>query len=197
MYPQWRSLNFAALFAKGAAFVNTDAQNSILNPNGVLSFKNIWQRAREQDGSLHNVLRLAAACRSRNMPLLWLSHRLVRRDGSQERARFALYAGGDRRRLRHDPAAARSDLGAIQRLRSAGRLHQRRRQCAGIAILGKMAELGVDEAPRFRLDPMVAACGTASPAALRVAPILVFQSALQDEQLFAAGMVMFGHIAAR
>ena len=50
-----------------------------------------------------------------------------------------------------------------------------------------MAELGVDEAPRFRLDPMVAAGGTASPAALRVAPILVFQFALQDEQLFAAG----------
>ena len=39
MHPQWGSLNFAALFAKGAAFVNTDAQNSILNPNGVLSFK--------------------------------------------------------------------------------------------------------------------------------------------------------------
>ena len=47
MHPQWRSLNFAALFAKGAAFVNTDAQNSILNPNGVLSFKNIWQGVRE------------------------------------------------------------------------------------------------------------------------------------------------------
>ena len=68
MHSQRRSLNFAALFAKGAAFVNTDAQNSILNPNGVLIFKNIWQGAREQDGSLHNVLRLAAACRSRNMP---------------------------------------------------------------------------------------------------------------------------------
>jgi len=41
LHPQWRKLDFSALFAKGAAFVNTDAQNSILDPNGVLNFENI------------------------------------------------------------------------------------------------------------------------------------------------------------
>ena len=73
-HPQWRSLDFAALFAGGAAFVNTDAQNSILDPDGVLKHENIWRGAREQGGSLHNILRLASACRGRQMPFLWLRY---------------------------------------------------------------------------------------------------------------------------
>jgi len=40
-HPQWRSLDFLELFAGGAVFVNTDAQNSILNSDSVLSFENI------------------------------------------------------------------------------------------------------------------------------------------------------------
>ena len=74
LHPQWRSLDFTTLFATGAAFVNTDAQNSILDPDGVLSVENIWRGAREQGGSLYNILRLAAACRGRDMPFLWLRY---------------------------------------------------------------------------------------------------------------------------
>ncbi len=33
LHPQWRSLNFAELFSADAAFINTDAQNSILDPD--------------------------------------------------------------------------------------------------------------------------------------------------------------------
>lgn len=72
--PQWRSLDFAALFKGGAAFINTDSQISILDPEGVLRHEDIWRGAREQGGSLHNILRLAAACRSKQMPFLWLRY---------------------------------------------------------------------------------------------------------------------------
>ena len=65
LHPQWRSLDLAALFERGAVFVNTDAQNSILDPDGVLSHEEIWRGAREQGGSLHNIIRLAFACRGR------------------------------------------------------------------------------------------------------------------------------------
>jgi nicotinamidase-related amidase len=74
LHPQWRGLDFAKLFAGGAAFINTDAQNSILDPEGVLNHEDIWRGAREQGGSLHNILRLAAACRGRQMPFLWLRY---------------------------------------------------------------------------------------------------------------------------
>ena len=74
LHPQWRSLDFAALFERGAVFVNTDAQNSILDPDGVLSHEEIWRGAREQGGSLHNIIRLAVACRGREMPFLWLRY---------------------------------------------------------------------------------------------------------------------------
>ena len=74
LHPQWRSLDFAALFANGAAFINMDAQISILDPDGVLTHEDIWRGAREQGGSLHNILRLAAACRGREMPFLWLRY---------------------------------------------------------------------------------------------------------------------------
>ena len=74
VYPQWRSLDFSALFAGGDAFVYRGAQNSMLDTNSVLSFEKIWRGAREQGGSLYNILRFAAACRGRNMPFLWLRY---------------------------------------------------------------------------------------------------------------------------
>ena len=74
LHAQWRSLDLAELLLKGAAFVNMDSQNSILSPDGVLRHENIWYGARELGGSLHNVLRLAAACRALDMLFIWLRY---------------------------------------------------------------------------------------------------------------------------
>ncbi len=74
LHAQWQSLDFAALFAHDAAFINTDSQNSILDPEGVLSHERIWDGAREQGGSFHNMLRLAEACRASAMPFMWLRY---------------------------------------------------------------------------------------------------------------------------
>lgn len=74
LHEQWHSLDFAALFARDAAFINTDSQNSILDPQGVLSHERIWEGAREQGGSLHNILRLAHECQASDMPFLWLRY---------------------------------------------------------------------------------------------------------------------------
>ena len=74
MHPQWEALDFAALFASDAAFVNTDSQNSILNPEGVLTHEKIWEGAREQGGSFNNIMRLAVECRTSAMPFMWLRY---------------------------------------------------------------------------------------------------------------------------
>ncbi len=74
LHAQWQGLDFAGLFARGAAFINTDSQNSILDPDGVLSQERIWDGAREQGGSLANILRLAGACRALAMPFMWLRY---------------------------------------------------------------------------------------------------------------------------
>ncbi len=74
LHPQWRGLDLADLLSKGAAFVNMDAQNSILSPDGVLRHENLWRGAREPGGSFHNILRLAAACRTLAMPFIWLRY---------------------------------------------------------------------------------------------------------------------------
>ncbi len=74
LHPQWRGLDLADLLSKGAAFINMDAQNSILSPDGVLRHENLWRGAREPGGSFHNILRLAAACRTLAMPFIWLRY---------------------------------------------------------------------------------------------------------------------------
>lgn len=74
LHEQWEPLDFAALFADGAAFVNTDSQNSILDPDGVLTHEKIWEGAREQGGSFNNIMRLAAECRASAMPFMWLRY---------------------------------------------------------------------------------------------------------------------------
>jgi nicotinamidase-related amidase len=106
LHPQWRSLNFKSLFADGAAFVNTDAQNSILDPDGVLRHEKIWRGAREQGGSLHNILRLAGACRPHAMPFLWLRYDrfigerqpVTEMDAAQYRFWNETYTGDDARK---------------------------------------------------------------------------------------------------
>ena len=51
-----------------------DAQNSILDPEGVLTHEKIWDGARDQGGSLANALALAKVCRLAHMPLFWLRY---------------------------------------------------------------------------------------------------------------------------
>ena len=74
LHEQWGSLDFPALLARDAAFINTDSQNSILHPEGVLAHEAIWRGAREPGGCLYNTLRLAAACRGAEMPFMWLRY---------------------------------------------------------------------------------------------------------------------------
>lgn len=74
LHPQWRKLDFAKLFEAPTAFINMDAQNSILDPTGVLQHEKIWVGAREQGGSLHNALELAKVCRRAGMPFYWLRY---------------------------------------------------------------------------------------------------------------------------
>lgn len=74
LHEQWQSLDFQRLLTGKAAFVNTDSQNSILNPKGCMSHERIWEGANEQGGPLHNTLRLAKVCRNANMPFLWLRY---------------------------------------------------------------------------------------------------------------------------
>ena len=74
LHPQWHGLDLAGLFAGPTAFINMDAQNSILDPEGVLRHEQIWVGARDPGGSLHNALILAQACRAARMPLFWLRY---------------------------------------------------------------------------------------------------------------------------
>ncbi len=73
-HEQWQGLDFSGLLSEGAAFVNTDSQNSILDPEGCLTHERIWEGANEPGGPLHNTLRLARACRTVRMPFLWLRY---------------------------------------------------------------------------------------------------------------------------
>jgi nicotinamidase-related amidase len=70
-HEQWLGLDFPRLLTQAAAFVNTDSQNSILDPEGCLAHERIWDGAREQGGPLYNTLRLAKVCRKAGMPFLW------------------------------------------------------------------------------------------------------------------------------
>jgi len=74
LHPQWQPLDFPTLVGAGAAFVNLDSQNSILDPGGVLGHEEIWRGARETGGSLYNILRLAATCRRVGIGLIWLRY---------------------------------------------------------------------------------------------------------------------------
>lgn len=74
LHEQWKPLDFAALLSANAAFVNTDSQNSILNPEGCLTHEKIWVDANEQGGPLYNTLRLAEAARKVKMPFMWLRY---------------------------------------------------------------------------------------------------------------------------
>lgn len=74
LHEQWKSLEFPELLTRGAAFINMDSQNSILDPEGVLTHEGIWRGARDPGGSLHNTLRLAAECRRAKMPFVWLRY---------------------------------------------------------------------------------------------------------------------------
>jgi len=74
LHEQWACLDFPALLARDAAFVNIDSQNSILDPEGALAHEEIWRGARDAGGSLDNTLRLAAECRRAAMPFIWLRY---------------------------------------------------------------------------------------------------------------------------
>ena len=74
LHEQWRSLNFGRLLTERAAFISIDAQNSILDASGVLSHEGIWKGARDDDGSLSNIIRLAASVREVGIPLFWLRY---------------------------------------------------------------------------------------------------------------------------
>ena len=74
LHEQWRPLDFPGLLTSNVAFLNTDSQNSILNPEGCLTHERIWVDANEQGGPLYNTLRLAEAARSVGMPFLWLRY---------------------------------------------------------------------------------------------------------------------------
>ena len=74
LHSQWQTLDFAEILGSQAAFISIDAQNSILSPSGCLTEEGIWRGAGEPGGSLHNMLRLAAACREAGMPFQWLRY---------------------------------------------------------------------------------------------------------------------------
>ncbi len=74
LHEQWEALDFSMLLSQDVVFVNTDSQNSILNPEGCLSHERIWVDADKQGGPLYNTLRLAKACRVVGMPFLWLRY---------------------------------------------------------------------------------------------------------------------------
>ena len=74
LHEQWRPLDFPGLLTSNVAFLNTDSQNSILNPEGCLTHERIWVDANEQGGPLYNTLRLAEAARGVGMPFLWLRY---------------------------------------------------------------------------------------------------------------------------
>jgi nicotinamidase-related amidase len=74
LHEQWRSLDFGALLTQRAAFVHMDAQNSILDPSGVLAHEGIWKGARDVGGSLSNALDLAASARKASLPFFWLRY---------------------------------------------------------------------------------------------------------------------------
>jgi nicotinamidase-related amidase len=74
LHEQWQALDFGTLLTRNAAFINTDSQNSILNPEGCLNHERIWVDADKQGGPLYNTLRLAKACRVVGMPFLWLRY---------------------------------------------------------------------------------------------------------------------------
>jgi nicotinamidase-related amidase len=74
LHEQWKGLDFRRLLASQVAFVNMDAQNSILDPAGVLTHEENWRGARDEGGSLHNMLALAAACRKAAMPFVWMRY---------------------------------------------------------------------------------------------------------------------------
>ena len=73
-HEQWQGLDFPRLLTQSSAFLNTDSQNSILDPEGCLTHERIWDGAREQGGPLYNTLRLAKVCRDAGMPFLWLRY---------------------------------------------------------------------------------------------------------------------------
>lgn len=74
LHEQWQALDLKTLLCSGAAFVNFDSQNSILDPEGCLTHERIWQGANEPGGPLHNTLRLVKECRKVDMPFLWLRY---------------------------------------------------------------------------------------------------------------------------
>jgi nicotinamidase-related amidase len=74
LHPQWSSLDLADLLARDVAFINMDAQNSILSEFVCLAEEGIWRTARHEDGSLSNILKLAAVCREAHMPFMWLRY---------------------------------------------------------------------------------------------------------------------------
>jgi nicotinamidase-related amidase len=74
LHAQWSNLNLVEMIRRGAAFLNMDAQNSILDPEGCLSHEGIWRGARDVGGSLHNALRVASCARAASIPLVWLRY---------------------------------------------------------------------------------------------------------------------------
>ncbi|MGE0714278.1 MAG: cysteine hydrolase [Alphaproteobacteria bacterium] len=102
LHEQWADVDFPALLGGPLAFVSIDAQNSILDPAGVLTGEGIWVGARDEGGSFANMLKLAKAFRRPGNRFLWLRYdRFIgeREAGSVlDRAQYAYWNrnyGGD------------------------------------------------------------------------------------------------------
>lgn len=78
LHPQWQSLNLAQILALPAAFIPIGQANSLLSREGAQNYEGLWDRCKRKDGVLDKTIRLAQACRSADIKIVWFRYEIFR-----------------------------------------------------------------------------------------------------------------------
>jgi nicotinamidase-related amidase len=83
LHPQWEKLDLAEVLALPTLLLVIGQSNSIMTSSGAQAHERIWQRARRENGSLSNTLKLADAVRQAGHRVAWTSYEIFRQEYPQ------------------------------------------------------------------------------------------------------------------
>jgi nicotinamidase-related amidase len=90
-HEQWKSLDLTAMMALPTLLLVIGQSNSIMTAAGAQAHERIWERARYENGTLPNTLKLVSAVRDAGHKVAWTSYEVFRQDYPQTMVDKAQY----------------------------------------------------------------------------------------------------------
>ena len=90
-HEQWNELDVAAVLGLPTLLLVIGQSKSILTNTGAQSHERLWERARQENGTLPNTLKLVAATRKAGHRVAWTSYEVFRQSYTQTMVDKAQY----------------------------------------------------------------------------------------------------------